>query len=590
MVPISSGTLLGISIFILVVLSYLFFYLSIKKRDKEIEIAKADGARRLYELSILKELGERVGYSLNVEEILKIIKGSLKQFIDYTAVGYVVIVPEKIKVRTYCEEPASEKFLTEMKERMIASLSALTDKNYKDSEIDLKSSGAISSKEKIQTIGSIFNIPLVIGGEVMGVLSVTHTEKGLYREEDMTILYKIVSQASAAVSRLQEVLKTEQSKLNIMVESMGDGVIMVDDEFQIVVANPAVKKIINFRGEKNLNIFDFIDALGGKFDIKGRLEEVVAKKKPFLSQMVVMNEAFYEIGVYPVSHGPLKNADARLGAVVVFHDITRDIELAKVREQFTSMIVHELRSPLDGIKKIIELLVSGHVRASSKDFKEYLGMAYQSSSSLLHLVNDILDLSKLEAGKFEIHKEKSNIKDAVENRIMFYNVSALTRKISLLTYFDENLPESALFDPAAVKQILNNFISNALKYTSEKGKILVSAFVCGSGDDLPQGLLKSRVLSKFAVFPKKDDFKLKGRSLCIVVSDTGIGIPEMSLKDLFHTYKQAKFSPVDKESRGTGLGLVIASGIVEAHEGTIGVVSEEGRGSSFFFTIPLHQG
>lgn len=96
-----------------------------------------------------------------------------------------------------------------------------------------------------------------------------------------------------------------------------------------------------------------------------------------------------------------------IGAVVVFHDITRDIELERVREEFTSMIVHELRSPLDGIKKMIELLFNGKVEPNSPEFKEYLGMTYQSSSTMLELVNDILDLSKLEAGKFEISKEPS---------------------------------------------------------------------------------------------------------------------------------------------------------------------------------------
>ena len=548
----------------------------------EIKKERAEASRRLYELAILKELGERVGYSLDVEEILQIITGSLRQFIDYTAVGYIVITPEKIKVHTHIEKSVGQKFLNQMKEKMIASLSALTDRSFDPASIDEIISGAIVIDESLQEIGSVFNIPLVISGSVVGVLTVAHVDVGLYQEADMTILYKITGQASEAITRLQEVVRMEQGKLNAMVQSMGDGVLMVDAEYRIVVANPAVKKIIKFKNEKSLNIFDFVDSLGGRFDIHGRLEEAVSKKVPYVSERINIDDSFFEIGVYPVSHTPVKGSNQILGAVVVFHDISRDIELEKVREEFTSMIVHELRSPLDGIKKIAELVISTAVSDQSK-LKEYLNMVHQSSSSMLELVNDILDLSKLQAGKFEVHKEKANLKETIENRISFYKISAEARKVSLETYFNEQLPTEAQFDPQAIKQILNNFISNALKFTSQGGRILVSAFVYGGG----QPFLEVIDRNSFQAFPTAENMGISSPSLCVVVTDTGIGIPEASLKDLFHTYKQTTLSPADGDNKGTGLGLVIAKGIAEAHGGKVGAFSREGIGSSFFFTIPL---
>lgn len=560
---------------VLFVLAFLviYFYFSLKNREKEIFREREESSRRLYELAILKELGERVGYSLNVEEILQIITGSLRQFIDYTAVGYVVIAPEKLKINTHIEKPVSHLFLKEMKEKMIASLSALTDKNFESSVLDEVVSGAIVFDEVKQNIGSLFNIPLVIGGEVAGVLTVAHIDVGLYKEEDMTILYKITAQASEAVSRLQEVVKMEKGKLNAMVESMGDGVLMVDNEYRIIVANPAIKKIIKLNDKKDISIFDFVDSLGGKFDIHGKLEETLVNKKSFVSERINISDSFFEIGVYPVLHSQLKGGNQILGAVVVFNDITRDIELEKVREEFTGMIVHELRSPLDNIKKIMELAVSETTDKNSDQFREYLNMVHQSSSSMLELVNDILDLSKLQAGKFEVNKEKANIKEIIENRISFYKISADVKKISLKPDFNDNLPEFCQFDPQAVKQILNNFLSNSLKFTKSGGSILISAFAYKPGGLLPDNL---------------SEIKIQIPSLCVVVSDTGIGIPADNIKDLFHTFKQAKLNPVDKESKGTGLGLVIAKGIVEAHGGTIGVVSEEGKGTNFYFTLPLN--
>jgi len=581
----SSASLLlfFIPTFLLLVILIFYFLTSLRSKEREIVKEREEATRRIYELAILKELGERVGYSLDVEEILQIITGSLRQFIDYTAVGYVVITPEKIKMNTHIEKSVSKHFLSEMKSRMIASLSALTDKTFDLQNIDEILSGAIIIDEIKQDIGSLFNIPLVIDGVVVGVLTVAHISSGLYKEEDMTILYKITGQASLAVSRLQEVVKKEKGKLNAMVESMGDGVLMVDSEYRVVVANPAIKKIIKADNNKEVNVFDFIDVLGGKFDIRGRLEESVSKKISYVSDRINIDDVFFEIGVYPVSHSLSKGGDQMLGAVVVFHDISKDIELERVREEFTGMIVHELRSPLDGIKKIIELIVSGSITTDSDKFKEYLNMAHQSSSSMLELVNDILDLSKLQAGKFEVNKEKADIKDVIANRISFYKISADGREVSLGVSLNNNLPDFLDFDPQAVKQILNNFISNAIKFTPKGGFVLVSAFIFDPKEPFPKDLDKQNI----PVFPEETDIKIKKPSLCVVVSDVGTGIPEDNIKDLFHTFKQAKLDPVDRESKGTGLGLVIAKGIAEEHGGTIGVVSKEGMGSSFFFTIPL---
>jgi signal transduction histidine kinase len=570
-------------VFLILLVLVFYFYRSLKKRNREVLKEREEATRRLYEVAILKELGERVGYSLDVEEILQIITGSLHQFMEYSAVGYIVITADKIKINTHLEQSVSRSFLEEMKQKMTASLSALVERTFDKSSLDEVVSGAIVREDNLkQDIGSLFNIPLAINGKVAGVLTVAHVDKGLYKEADMTILYKITAQAGEAVSRLEEVVKKEKGKLNAMVSSMADGVLMVDPEFRVVVANPAVKNIIKFKGGGDVSVFDFIDALGGKFDIRGRMEEAVTKKTSCASERINLGDFFFEIGVCPVLHSSPKSENELLGVVVVFHDITHDIELERVREEFTSMIVHELRSPIDGIKKIMELMMSGTLASDSEKFKEYLNMAHSSSATMLDLVNDILDLSKLQAGKFEVRKEKANAKDIIDNRISFYKVSADARKLSLGESLSSDLPKESEFDPQAMKQILNNFISNSMKFTSPGGSILVSAFPLKPEDSFP-ALAEAE---KFPVLPAVSDFKIKAPSLCVVVSDTGMGIPESNLSDLFHTYKQVKLSH-EGENKGTGLGLAIAKGIAEAHGGTIGAVSKDGLGSSFFFTIPL---
>ncbi len=552
--------LIFVFLLILFVLVTLYFKRRLFLLNKKLNDERAESSRRIYELAILKELGERVGYSLNIEEILTIITGSLKQFIDYSAVSYIVLNPEKIKLNIHLESSVNKSFTDDLKKRMLASLAALTERSFENSNIDEVISGAIEVESMQQNIGSYFNIPIVIGGNLAGILTVAHVQSGLYAQEDMTILYKIVAQASEAVNRLQEVVRLEQGKLNAMVESMGDGVIMVDGEYRLIVVNPAIKKLLGFAEDAQTTIFDLIDSLSGKFDVRGRMEEAMIKNTTYVSPRVQIKDIFFEIGVYPVTDHYGKS-ERKLGAVAVFHDISRDIELEMVREEFTSMIVHELRSPLDGIRKIIELFLSGKIKKTSKEFKEYLNMVFQSSSSMLELVNDILDLSKLQAGKFEVRKEPSNLREVLENRVTFYKVSAEAKNISLDFEVAKNVPEIIDFDPQAVKQILNNFISNALKFTSANGSIHIGALV------------------------------LEDKNMVQVsVVDSGIGIEPEALKTLFQTYKQAKISSLGEGAesvRSTGLGLVIAKGIAESHGGAVGAVSTPGKGSSFYFTIPI---
>lgn len=438
-----------------------------RKREALIQKERESSARQLYEILILKELSERVGYSLDTEEILGIITSSLRQFMDYTAVGFVVLHPEKVKLKVHFDKSANHQFFLEMKDKMLSSIKALGGAIGPKTNIEESISGAIEIESGVPKVGSFFNIPLVVGGELKGVLTVAHEKTGLYKEADMTILYKITSRAAEALLSLQNVVKREQERVN------------------------------------------------------------------------------------------------------------------KVREEYTSIIVHELRSPLDGIRKINELILSG--KLSKQELKEYATMAYQSSGRMMELINDILDLSKIQAGKFEIHKTEANIKEVIENRVLFYKASAEMAKIQISTFFDPSLEEKSFFDREAIKQVIGNFISNALKFTSPGGKIVVSAFLQKPDKSLPEGFLKIDM----PVLPKQGDLNPPTASICVVVSDNGSGISNQVLPNLFKTYSQGQLPTLSDRPKGTGLGLSIVKGLVEAHKGKTGVVSKDGFGSSFFFTIPL---
>lgn len=565
--------------------SALFSYYKVVQVTKNLEKREQDMQRRMYELAILKELGERIGYSLDVKQIVDIITGSLHQFIEYSAVSYMLLEPEKVVFKVHLEQSVSRDFVDDVKKRMLNSLSALTDRDIKESKIEEVISGAILVDELDKPVKSYFNIPLVIAEKVVGVITVAHTKEGLYQEEEMTILYKITKQASQAVSKLQEVIATEQRKLSAMVASMSDGVVMTDKEYRLVVVNPAALRAVNLEDKDDISIFDFIDNLEGRFDIKGKLEESVKLDKVFIADEVLIGEHYYQIVVSPVKTD-IGGQEEILGGVVIWHDITHDKEVEKMREDFTAMMVHELRSPLDGIKKMSEVLQELDIKKEKETHDDFIRLINKNASGMLALVNDLLDVAKIEAGKFEVQLQEKDIRKVIEERLTSYKAQAETSKIELSSKFAPDLPDKLRFDDDRIIQVLNNLLSNALKFTSEGGRVEMQAFVHHKGKDI----VEEAKDFDFDWWVSKDKiFKNEPDSVIIAVTDSGVGIPKNKIPELFNKFKQLKVGAAKQGKEGTGLGLVISKGLVEAHGGKIAVYSQENKGSTFLFNIPLQE-
>src|SRR3990167_6814823 len=338
---ISSVTILTTSSIILAVAgasATVFFLIKDHKAKITLEKREQDVSRRMYELAILKELGDRIGYSLDVQQIIDIITSSLRQFIDYSAVSYMLFEPDKVIFKVHLERSVHRRFVNDIRDRMLSSLGALLDREFDKKDVKEVLSGAILIEELDEPVRSFFNIPLVIDEKVVGVLTVGDTKNGLYKEEEMTILYKIIQQASKAVTSLQGVVRTEQAKVNAMVESMADGVVMTDIDYRIMVLNPSARAIIGLPRKESVTIFDFIDNLEGKFDIRGKLEESVKLNKPFKSEEVLIRDKFYKIFVFPVNTERTNEANEKeVVGVVIFHDVTAEKSIEQIREQFTSM-------------------------------------------------------------------------------------------------------------------------------------------------------------------------------------------------------------------------------------------------------------
>jgi signal transduction histidine kinase/DNA-binding response OmpR family regulator len=229
-------------------------------------------------------------------------------------------------------------------------------------------------------------------------------------------------------------------------------------------------------------------------------------------------------------------------------------QASRAKSDFLANMSHELRTPLNSIIGFSELMMSGKAGETEAERKEYLGHIITSGRHLEQLINDILDLSKVEAGKMEFHPERADLVGLIGDLVSTMRVLAEKKQIEIAI---EVVPDvrSVVVDRARLKQVLYNYLSNAIKFTPERGRVTVRVEPEGS-----------------------ESFRL-------VVADTGVGIGAEDQQKLFREFQQLD-QTVQKEHQGTGLGLALVKRIVEAQDGSVGVQSEPGQGSVFYAVLP----
>lgn len=575
---LTSQPILWAALFSMIVLFIAWF--QYRKLRQKLLLREEQMKRRMYELAILRELGERIGYSLNVQKIVDIITGSIGNLLPYSMVAYMLPSEDnRLAFHVNLAEPVSKHFITEVRERMLKSFSTLFGKTYSEKEVDESISGVVTDPTNPKKVVSFFNIPIVINERPAGIFTVSSTKAGLYKtSEEVEILYTIMNQASEAVSKLQTVLEIEKGKLNSMVGSMADGVLMTDTINRLIVINRQAKAMLGLPVEGNPSIFEVLDSLANHLDLRTKIEESLKKDKLIVEEEIEINNHFLQILITPVKD----NRGEPIGAVVLFHDVTHEKEIEKMREDFTSMMVHELRSPLTGIRSIADLLKNEKIKNEQAKYQEFITLISSNSSSMLELVNDLLDVAKLESGKFEVFKNSADLTHLINLRIESLASLAAENKLTLIPMVLPEVPPVLSFDENKVGQVLNNLLSNAIKFTGAGGKITIAAFTAKAGDDLA-------ILAAAKNIPWQGlhtGVICQTDSVTVSVSDEGVGIPEAGIPKLFNKFQQLAAS-AKSEKKGTGLGLVIVKGIVEAHGGQVGILSEEGKGTTFYFTLPL---
>lgn len=341
---------------------------------------------------------------------------------------------------------------------------------------------------------------------------------------------------------------SERAKLDLILSSMFEGVIVTDEKEKIILMNPSLRKIFfvdtNPGGKKLLEVIR-------NTAVQDIVDRIVQGRQGLATEEITVNMP--EEKILKVNGAPIVRNDKFEGAILVFHDITELRRLEQIRQDFVANVSHELRTPISSIKGYAETLLEGALE-DKHNAKEFISIIYQDSNRLANLINDLLDLSKIESGKMKMSLVPLDTVSLIKRAVTVIENQAKAKSIAIKLALPSDLPKVKA-DETRFSQVMINLLDNAIKYSSEGRTATISANVVNN-------------------------------ALQIDISDTGIGISEKDLPRIFE-----RFYRVDKarsrELGGTGLGLSIVKHIVSAHGGQVWVKSELGLGSTFSFTIPL---
>jgi signal transduction histidine kinase len=243
-----------------------------------------------------------------------------------------------------------------------------------------------------------------------------------------------------------------------------------------------------------------------------------------------------------------------IGRLFTFRDVTREREVDRMKSEFVAMVSHELRSPLTSIKGYVDLVLEGEGGPVTEDQREFLGVAIENADRLLALINDLLDIARIEAGHVEVRSEPFDIAAVITQVTRVLQPQRQAKGHELTVTVEGGLP-AALGDPERTAQVLTNLVSNAIKYTPPGGQIEVAA-------------------------------RATDGAIEVTVRDNGAGFTEEEAAHAFDRFYRAQ-NRSTRETSGTGLGLAITKSLIELQHGTIRLVTAPGRGSAFTFTLPI---
>ena len=438
------------------------------------------------------------------------------------------------------------------------------DKKYLNWVIENKEITILEEESNTSNSEKVLYLPLLGSKEAIGIVVLWINFESAEFTQGISALLMLLSQIIATrieAFKLNKKLNVSQSQLTDIVESVGHGILAIDENNKIILINGTLELIFNLN-RKNILGKKYHDVLPENFS--HIITTVITSNSPEESELsLAIPDSSIILGITTSILNFGNNLNSH-GHVILCRDLSMTLELSKMREvdtiknDFLSLVSHELRTPLTSILAYTEALQMEGMVESKKDRQEYLEIIHKEGERLTRLINDVLDLTKMESGKIEYHYMNYSLSNIIKSAIASSTMLAYNSKIEF-TFEEKDMLPDIYCDMDRIMQVLLNLISNAIKFTPEGGKVAISLEK------------KSENTEDFAY---------------ISVTDTGIGIAPEDLNKVFSRFEQIE--SLSHHSQGTGLGMPICKKIIEnGHKGKIGLSSKIGIGSKFFFTLPI---
>ncbi|MHB1392395.1 MAG: HAMP domain-containing sensor histidine kinase [Clostridia bacterium] len=345
-------------------------------------------------------------------------------------------------------------------------------------------------------------------------------------------------------------LMTEKNKSLAIVKSIPDPLIVLDTTYRIMLLNDTCEMFFGIEEEKVLKKH-FLEAIRNEeiFEIISNAFEYQVEMDDKIIKIEQKEEFYFNVIVTMI-----KGMESKVtGLIILLKDVTQLKQLEKARTDFVSTISHEFKTPLTSIMMGTSMILDGSMGTLNEEQQDILNTIKEDGERLTKLVNDLLELSRMESASSVFDMEPHSIDTIIDNSVKQFAIPAAHKSVDINTRVEENMSK-VIVDYEKITWVFNNLISNALKYTDPGDKILINAHI-------------------------------KNEKMHVSVTDTGIGIPEEFQEKIFDKYVQVKEQ--DLEARGTGLGLAVVKEIINTHGGEIWCESKLDTGSTFTFTLPL---
>jgi len=372
-------------------------------------------------------------------------------------------------------------------------------------------------------------------------------EKTKELEESRTALMNMLEDVEEERGRAEE----EKNKTLAVITNFADGLLVFDKEGKLSLINPQAE---DFFDVKSRDIVDRPILELSTFPTVEPIVRIAGKeiKGVFRKEVQIREDLVLEVSTIPIMR-----EEEKLGTLIILHDITREKTIERMKTEFVSLAAHQLRTPLSAIKWTLRMLLDGDLGKITEEQKDFIEKTYKSNERMITLINDLLDVTRIEEGRYLYKPVLADVEPIVQFVTNSYQEEIKKKKIRFeFKKPEEGLPKIKL-DVEKIRLAIDNLIENAIRYTPAYGKVMVS-------------------------------LEHKKGGIEFSVKDTGVGIPKDQQGRIFTKFFRAA-NVMRMATEGTGLGLFITKNIIEAHGGKIWFESEEGKGTTFYFAIPVKE-